>query len=163
MAERGTGDAAAQAGDAGSASVDRFVSRAVVGFDGSAGSYDAVAFACGWAKRTGGALDIVYIADPYWQWIADAFGGMASSVYVLRDTAPALSAEVATAMSESGVRWVYRTICLATAGGVARELERRASALSADAIFIGCPRRKRRSSVARRLLRCTKRILIIVP
>lgn len=163
MANRDISEAGPQPDNAGNASVGTLVSHAVVGFDGSAASYDAVAFAAGWAKRTGGALDIVYVADPYWQWIGDACGGMASPFYDLRDMAPLLSEDSAAAMVESGVRWVYRTICLTTAGGIARELERHATTLSADAIFIGRPRRRLLSSTPRRLLRCAKRIVIIVP
>jgi nucleotide-binding universal stress UspA family protein len=163
MADGDTSDAGLQANAMDNASLGTLVSHAVVGFNGSAASYDAVAFAAGWAKRTGGALDIVYVADPYWQRIGDACGGMASPFYDLRDMAPVLSEDAAEAMAESGVSWVYRTICLATAGGVARELERHATTLSADAIFIGCPRRRRRSSIPRRLLRCPKQIVIIVP
>jgi nucleotide-binding universal stress UspA family protein len=135
--------------------------HAVVGFDGSLASYDALAFATGWACRVGAQLDVVHVTDLSWQWVADACGAM-SLVAAVPDSTLDLSAEVAAAMTGFGLPWVYR----AASGGVAHELECHAKKLSADAIIIGRSRRRvhvLRSSISHRLLSCADRIVIVVP
>lgn len=130
--------------------------HAVVGFDGSDAAHDAVAFAAGWARRTGAALDIVYVADSPWQWVADA--GYAGACAEFWDEPSMLSAEVADAMLGSALVWSY----LVATGDVATELERCAARLDADAIIIGRSRR-RMFSIPRRLVRRSHRIVIVVP
>ena len=137
------------------------LAHAVVGFDGSPASHDAIAYAAGWAHRVGGQLDIIYVADLVWQSAIDACVAM-SFVGAVLDSMPDLTAGVAADMSGSGLPWSYA----ATRGDVARELERSAATTNADAIIIGHSRRRRaglRTSVAHRLLDHTKRIVIVVP
>jgi nucleotide-binding universal stress UspA family protein len=136
------------------------IAHAVVGFDGSPASHDAVAYAAGWAHRVGGRLDIVYVADLVWQSAIEACVAM-SFVGVVLDSVPELLDGLAADMSGSGLQWSYA----ATRGDIARELERSAETANADAIIIGSSRRHRtvRPSVAHRLLHHAKRIVIIVP
>lgn len=130
--------------------------HAVVGFDGSDASHDAVAFASGWARRMGVTLDIVYVADSPWQWVSDA--GYAGACAEAWDAPAALSSEIAHAMLGSALSWSY----LVTTGDVATELERCAEDLDADAIIIGRSHR-RMCSIPRRLVRRSSRIVIVVP
>jgi nucleotide-binding universal stress UspA family protein len=131
----------------------------VVGFDGSAASYDAVAFARGWVRRVGATLDIIYVADAPWQWAGD--GGWAGSCAdTVGEVASSLSVELAAAMAGSAMTWTWSY--LASSGDIATELERCAENLGADAIIVGHSH-KRLFSIGRRLVRRAKRIVIVVP
>lgn len=131
----------------------------VVGFDGSAASHDAVAFALGWARRVGATLDIVYVADSPWQWAGEG-GWAVTCAESAGDVASSLLAEIADAMVGSAMTWTWS--CLATSGNVATELERCAASLGADAIIVGRSHR-RLFSIGRRLVRRANRIVIVVP
>lgn len=131
----------------------------VVGFDGSAASYDAVAFAMGWARRVGATLDIIYVADSPWQWAGDG-GWAVTCAETLQEVASSLSVELTEAMADSAMSWTWSY--LATSGDIATELERCARDLGADAIIVGHSHRKL-FSIGRRLVRRAKRIVIVVP
>jgi nucleotide-binding universal stress UspA family protein len=135
--------------------------RVIVGFDGSRTSYDALAFASGWARRSSAELVVAHVADVSWQWAAEGLGG-APLAPVMEEVAAELSNQVTEAMSEAAQSWTY----VATSGSVAHELESLANEMRADAIVVGRSRRRNRTlgrAVASRLTRCTHRIVIVVP
>lgn len=136
--------------------------RAVVGFDATAGSQNALAYAIGWARRVGARLDVLYVPDDCWRWVVDACAA-ACPLGALSDCVTDLSGLVADLLTGSGLSWSYHT----ASGGIAHALERHADQVGADAIIIGRPRRRHphatRASIAHRLLSRTDRIIIVVP
>jgi nucleotide-binding universal stress UspA family protein len=137
-------------------------SRAVVGFDATEASHDALAYAVGWARRVSAHLDVLYVPEDCWRWIIEA-GAAACAVGPIPDCTTDLSGVVADLLTDAGLPWSYHT----ASGGVAHALEQHAARIGADAIIIGRPRRHHphmmRASIAHRLLRCTGRIVIVVP
>jgi len=136
--------------------------RAVVGFDATEASQDALAYAVGWARRVRGRLDVLYVPEDGWRWIIDACAATAP-VGAIPECINDLSGVVADLLSGTDLPWSYHT----ASGGIARALEQHAVRVDADAIIIGRPRRRHphgmRSSIAHRLLSCTDRIVIVVP
>lgn len=137
-------------------------SRAVVGFDATEASHDALAYAIGWARRVSGHLDVLYVPDVIWNWIIEA-GAAACPVAAIPDCATDLSGVVADLLTDAGLPWSYHT----ASGGIAHALEQHAVRVGADMIIIGQPRRRHphmmRASIAHRLLSCTDRIVTVVP
>ena len=137
--------------------------RAVVGFDATTASHDALAYAIGWARRVHGALDVLYVADNPWQWTVDAGTAAYPVAAGLPGIADLMAGTVTGVLAGTGLDWRYRT----AAGGVAQALEQYADSVDADVIVIGRPRRRRahpaRGSVGHRLLSHSERIVIIVP
>lgn len=140
--------------------------RAVVGFDGTTASHDALAYAVGWARRVNGQLSVLYVPDDCWRWIIEA-GAVACPVGAFPDYVDDLSEPVAGTVADhlggTNLTWSYHT----ARGGVARALNQHAAAIRADAIIIGRSHRRlphpMRTSIAHRLLSHTDRIVIVVP
>jgi len=136
--------------------------RAVVGFDATEASHDALAYATGWARRVSGHLDVLYVPEDCWHWIIEACAA-ACPIGALPDCVTGLSGVVADLLADAGLPWSYHT----ASGGIAHALEQHADRVGADAIIIGRPRRRHphvmRASIAHRLLSCTDRIVIVVP
>jgi len=115
----------------------------------------------GWARRTRGHLDVLYVPEDRWRWITDAYAA-ATPVGAMPECITDLSGVVADLLAGTDLPWSYHT----ASGGIAHGLEQYADRVGADAIIIGRPRRHprgMRSSIAHRLLRCTDRIVIVVP
>jgi nucleotide-binding universal stress UspA family protein len=134
--------------------------RAVVGFDGSPASFDALAYAVGWSRRVVGEVDVLHVADPDLPQVIDV-GGVVCPLPSRTDPPNELPEFVAEVLRDSGSPWTYAV----GRGDVAQALEDHAARLHADVIIIGRPRRAHwlRSSIGRRLLQATQRIVIIVP
>lgn len=140
--------------------------RAVVGFDGSMASHVALVYAVGWARRVHGQLDVLYVPDDCWRWIIEASAAACPIGLVpdcINDLSGLVASTVADQLGGTDLTWSYHS----ASGGVAHALEQHAATMDADAIIIGRPRRRHpypmRASIARRLLSCTDRIVIVVP
>jgi nucleotide-binding universal stress UspA family protein len=150
--------ARARLGWNGGASADRRC--AVVGFDGTASSAAALAYAGGWAERNHGAVVLVQVDPVPGATLAEsacAIGGVLPPDIPRRD----MSAEVDEAMAYTSAPWSYLNVC----GDVADQLERIARALEADVIVVGRsarPRMRITHSVARRLLGTTRHVVVVV-
>ncbi len=139
---------------------------AVVGFDDTAASQDALAYAVGWAGRVGGRLDVLYVPGDYSPWIVGAYA-TAGPLGIVPDyiTEPSrlVAESVAGLLAGTGLTWSFHT----AGGDVARALEQHAETVGADAIIIGQSRRHHprllRASIACRLLSITDRIIIVIP
>lgn len=133
---------------------------AVVGYDGTASSAAALAYASGLAERTMGAVVIVQVdpaAGAAYAECASAMAGLIAPVMPPREMPPA----VAAAMMYVSARWVY----LSARGDVAGQLERVSVALEADVIVVGRsarPRMRIAQSVGRRLLRTSRHVIVVV-
>ena len=140
-------------------------SRAVLGFDGTAASLDALAYAIGWAHRLHAHLDVLYVSGGRWQRVSDACAALCSVALPasLVDVSGLVGSAVADLLAGTELTWSYHT----AGGDVARALEARADSIGADAIIVGrshrCRRHLRPTSTADRLLSCTRRIVIVVP
>jgi nucleotide-binding universal stress UspA family protein len=136
--------------------------RAVVGFDATDASHDALAYAVGWASRIHGRLDVIYVPEDSWPWLIGACTA-AGAFGALPDGVDDLSGLVADLLTGTGLPWSFHT----ATGGVAQALEQHAEQVGADAIIVGRTRRRHphvtRSSIAHRLLSCSDRIVIVVP
>ncbi len=135
---------------------------AVVGFDATAASQNALAYAIGWGHRVGGRLDVVHVVHDDWQWALDACAVSCVAALVPgRDND--LSSLAAGLLAGTDLTWTYHT----ARGDIAGALEQRAEHLGADIIVIGrsSPQRLRPlwSNVAHRLLSRTNRIVVVVP
>lgn len=141
-------------------------SRAVLGFNGTAGSLNALAYAIGWAGRVRGHLDVLYVSGGCGERVIDACAAT-------RPTGAVLEANVAMSemvrctvgdlLAAAGITWSYH----AASGDVAHALERHADSIGADAVIVGRSHRHRRysrsPSTVQRLLSCTRRIVIVIP
>ena len=140
--------------------------RAVVGFDGTAASLDALAYAIGWACRLHGHVDVLHVPENRWQGVIDACAAaspVASSLECGIDLCALVGGAVTDLLVGTDLAWSYHT----ASGEVAHALEEHAASVGADAIIVGRPRRRhrypRRASTGHRLLSCTDRIVIVVP
>jgi nucleotide-binding universal stress UspA family protein len=133
---------------------------AVAGFDGTASSAAALAYARGWAERNHGAVVVVHVDATAGATLAGCACAMAG--VVVPDLPPRdMSADVDEAMADLSAGWAYLNV----RGDVADQLERIARALEADVIVVGRsarPRRRIAPSVNRRLLATTRHIIVIV-
>jgi nucleotide-binding universal stress UspA family protein len=106
----------------------------VVGYDGSANSRNALAYAAGFARRLGQPLLVVYVV-PFGVYCEPMTGQV---VYPARDRAelePWLFAEL-----EEACDWQGLDVSVMTRrGNAARELAAAADGLSADALIVGAP------------------------
>ena len=133
---------------------------AVAGFDGTASSAAALAYARGWAERNHGAVVVVHVDATVGATLADCACAMAGVVVPglpPRD----MSADIDEAMADTAAGWAYINV----RGDVADQLERIARALEADLIVVGKsarPRMRITHSVGRRLLATTHHIIVIV-
>lgn len=134
--------------------------RAVVGFDDTAASQNALAYAVGWGRRVGGRLDVLHVVGGDWRWALDSCTAMYATVPIWDSD---LSGVVSDMLTDAGPAWSYHT----ARGGVAQALEQHAERVDADVIIVGRPRRYRPrpmwTAVAHRLLSCSNRIIIVVP
>lgn len=133
----------------------------MVGFDSTTASVDALAYGIGWARRVGGRLDVLYVPGDGWQWAIDACAVL-SPVGMATECLSDPSETVANLLHDAGLPWSYAT----GEGAVATALEHHADRTGADAIIIGRSRRHARTlrtSTAHQLLRCSDRIVIVVP
>jgi nucleotide-binding universal stress UspA family protein len=132
----------------------------VAGYDGSPPSRDALAWAAGAARRSGGRLVVVFVIAP-----VPAVSAATPVAFVAAEAqveqAGALVGEVAQELEGYGVSWEF----VVAQGDPADELERVADAYHADVVIVG------RSlgvhilarSVPRRLLHRAHRPLLVVP
>jgi nucleotide-binding universal stress UspA family protein len=135
----------------------------VVGFDGSEPSRDALAFACGIARRNRAHLVVVYVPSTVGGAIA-ALDPVASSHYlaVNGETIATLQKEAGELMAERSVDGEF----VVGSGDPAEALERVAAERHLDAIVVGRSRARRHTavgSVPARLLRCARRPISVVP
>jgi nucleotide-binding universal stress UspA family protein len=106
----------------------------VIGYDGSATSRNALAYAAGFARRLGQPLLVVYVV-PYGVYCEPMTGQV---VYPARDRAelePWLFAELDEACDRQGLEVSVMT----RRGNAARELAAAAESISADALIVGAP------------------------
>ena len=133
--------------------------RGIVGVDGSPASFHALAYACGWAQRTGSHLVVVYAADARWQQSIDA-SCVAAVLESTEQLAAQLKQQIARWMRTAHVEWTF----LVRNGECSRALEAAATEHQADAIIVGQSRRRRlRRPTASRLARGRQRVVIVVP
>lgn len=133
--------------------------RGVVGVDGTKASFRALAYACGWAHRTGSQLVVVYAVDERWQQSIDAYGSAAAQESS-EEIAATLKQEVARWLCRESVEWTF----LVRGGESSHVLERVATENDADAIIVGQSRRRRfHRCTSSRLARLRQRIVIAVP
>ncbi len=133
---------------------------AVTGFDASASSAAALAYASGWAERNGGVVVVVHVDAAPGATLAESACMMAGAAIPEVPTCD-MSADICDAMAYVLADWAY----LNTRGDVADQLERVAAALEADVIVVGKSTRRRMRlarSVGRRLLTMTRHIIVIV-
>jgi nucleotide-binding universal stress UspA family protein len=133
---------------------------AVAGFDGTASSAAALAYARGWAERNHGAVVVVHVDAAAGATLAGCACAMAG--VVVPDLPPRdMSADLDEAMADVSAGWAYMNV----RGDVADQLERVARALEADVIVVGKstrPRMRITHSVGRRLLATRRHIIVIV-
>ena len=132
----------------------------VVGYDGTAPSAAALAYASGWAERNQGAVVIVHVDAAAGTMLAQCACAMVG-VVAPDIPAPDMSADVGEAMACVSAQWAY----VDARGDVADQLERFAAALEADLIVVGKSARSRTRmarSVGRRLLGTTGHIIVVV-
>lgn len=113
-----------------------FAHPVVVGYDGSASSRNALAYAAGMARRLGRPLLIVYVASPgvYCEPLTGQVVGLPRDSDALERW---LLTELDQIADPGGLEVHVRT----RRGSPARELAAIASDFSADALVIGAPRR----------------------
>ena len=135
-------------------------SRAVVGFDDTASSLDALAYAIGWAGRVRGHLDVLYVSGGCGQRVSHACAAVPEGNVAMSEM---VGCTVGDLLAGSEFTWSYH----AAGGDVAHALEARADSIGADAIIVGRSHRHRRysrsTSTVQRLLNCTQRIVIVIP
>lgn len=133
---------------------------AVAGFDGTASSAAALAYARGWAERNHGAVVVVHVDAAAGATLAECACAMAG--VVVPDMPPCdIPAGIDEAMADVSAGWAYMNV----RGDVAGQLERIARALKADVIVVGKssrPRLRITHSVGRRLLATTRHIVVVV-
>jgi nucleotide-binding universal stress UspA family protein len=133
---------------------------AVVGFDGSASSGEALAYAGGWAERNQAAVVAVHVDAAAGATLVECDWAIAG--YVASDIPPPdFSADVDEAMAYVSAGWAYMSV----RGDVADQLEHVARALHADVIVVGRsarPRLRIGHSVARRLLTTSRHVIVVV-
>lgn len=132
----------------------------VVGVNGSPASLRALAFACGWARRIGSDLIVVYVADACLQPALDCYSATAA-----RECSDEICADIrrqlAAWMSGQPISWTFVAVPV---GRPPSDLERVAAAHDADAVIVGQSRRRRlHRPVCARLSRLSTRIVIAVP
>jgi nucleotide-binding universal stress UspA family protein len=133
---------------------------AVVGFDRTASSLAAVAYAGGWAERNQGGVVLVHVENVPGATLTESTCAIAGVVPLLvprRD----LSADVDEAMAGISAPWAYVSVC----GDVAEQLEVIARAVEADVIVVGRSARARMRiahPVGRRLLATTRHVIVVV-
>jgi hypothetical protein len=133
---------------------------AVVGYDGTASSAAALAYASGWAERNLGAVVIVHVDPAAGATLAEcacAVAGVVPPDIPPRD----MSTDIPDAMAYVSAAWAYINV----RGDVADQLEMIAGQLEADVIVVGKsarPRRRIVPSVGRRLLSTTGHVIVVV-
>lgn len=141
--------------------------RAVVGFDDTDTSRNALAYAIGWARRQHGHLDVLFVPEtPVPQWILEA-SMVVDPLGKIPESVDELSGRVASTALESlggtDLSWTYQI----AGGRTAHALERHADQVGADVIIIGRSRGRLyhplRASIAHRLVSRTDRIVIVIP
>jgi hypothetical protein len=133
---------------------------AVVGFDGTASSVAAVAYAGGWAERNQGGVVLVHVETVPGASLAES-ACAAAGVPPLLVPRPDLSIDVDEAMMGIWAPWAYVSVC----GDVAEQLEVIARAVEADVIVVGRSARARMRiahPVGRRLLATTRHVIVVV-
>lgn len=137
----------------------RHTPHGVVGLSGSPSSWHALAFGCGWARRTDAALTVVHVRRPLGVGTVDGYA--AATLTELHDDVEAnLAREVAQWMPPRSVRWRFVSLT----GNPAHMLRWAADTLHADTIFVGRSHtRLRRHSVDDHLCRQAERVVITVP
>lgn len=136
--------------------------RAVVGFDDTTASRNALAYAIGWGLRVGGQLDVLHVLQDDWRWAVDTCVATYATI-----TAPSWDDDLCDVVSDmltgAGPAWSYHTV----RGGVAQALEQHAERVGADVIIVGRPRgyrlRPMWTAVGHRLMSCSNRIIVVVP
>lgn len=133
---------------------------AVVGYDGTASSAAALAYASSWAERNLGAVVIVHVDPAAGATLADCACAVAG---LLPPDIPPLdmSTDMDEAMAYVSAGWAYINV----RGDVADQLEGIARQMEADLIVVGKsarPRRRIAPSVGRRLLCTTRHVIVVV-
>jgi len=134
----------------------------IPGFDNSSASHTALAYATGWAKRNDAGLVVVHVENMDGSRSLDTVFAAVGALPALDCAQPDVSQQVLKAMADAQTPWAY----LNADGDVASQLEAVADVLQADAIIVGRSRRglrRFRSSVCRRLVANSRRIVVIVP
>lgn len=136
------------------------VAVVVVGYDGSPASLDALAWAAGSARRSGGRLVVAFVVPPVPPMSAATPVAYAATAVQL-ERAQDVVAEVADELRDYGVGWEL----VVTHGEVAEELERVADSFRADVMVVGRSMgiHVLSGSVPRRLLHRAHRPLLVVP
>jgi nucleotide-binding universal stress UspA family protein len=133
----------------------------VVGFDGSESSERALAYASGMARRLGGGLVIVHVANRI---PATVWAGCEPPVFIdVPDSrSEALGLELACADHLSDVPWIL----VERGGDICHEIEDVAREFTADAIVVGGSTglaSRIFGSVACRLVKHAKRPVVVIP
>ncbi|SEL42359.1 universal stress protein [Nonomuraea pusilla] len=129
----------------------------VVGFDGSAPSRNALAYAAGLARRDGAALLVVFVES-----LNSATLWFFAGAPVVPDAAADLTEDLRDELKGAGVPWRFVSV----RGDTARELEMLAERYMADAIVVGrsrSPWHALGGSVAVGLAKHARRTVLIVP
>jgi nucleotide-binding universal stress UspA family protein len=131
----------------------------VVGLSGTAGSWRALAYAAGLARRHSGRLVVVHAGGR-----PDRFALWPEMVPLARtadaDTATELRRTVAQTLADEDLDWALRT----ETGAAFAVLVRVAGLEHADALVVGTSRRRvNRRSLAARLARLARHPVIVVP
>jgi nucleotide-binding universal stress UspA family protein len=133
----------------------------VVGFDGSESSERALAYASGMARRLGGGLVIVHVANRI---PATVWAGCEPPVFIdVPDSrSEALGLELACADHLSDVPWIL----VERGGDICHEIEDVAREFTADAIVVGGSTglaSRIFGSIACRLVKHAKRPVVVIP
>jgi nucleotide-binding universal stress UspA family protein len=131
-----------------------------VGYDGSPASRDALAWAAGAARRSGGRLVVAFVVPPVPPMSAATPIAYAATAVQLEGAEDVVD-EVADELRDYGVGWEL----VVTHGDPAEELERVADTFRADVMVVGRSMgiHVLSGSVPRRLLHRAHRPLLVVP